>query len=105
MSSRPGAQPDDDEAEAYIRARIERLPPPLRDAAHGLRRPGARWLRRAIGVLLMLCGVLWFLPLLGFWMLPLGLFLIAEDLPASKRRLARLLMRVEAWWKERRGGR
>lgn len=49
-----------------------------------------RWLRRAVAVLLVLGGVFGFLPVLGYWMLPLGLALLAVDFPAA-RRINRLL--------------
>ena len=45
-----------------------------------IRRPGARWIRMPLGVLLILGGIFSFLPVLGIWMLPLGLLLLALDL-------------------------
>ena len=48
-------------------------------------------------MLLILGGVLSILPILGLWMLPLGLILLAEDIPALHRSRARLLD-----WLERR---
>lgn len=45
-----------------------------------LRRPGSRWLRIPLGILLVLGGIFSFLPVLGIWMLPLGLLLLALDL-------------------------
>jgi len=41
---------------------------------------------------------MWFLPILGLWMLPLGLLMLSIDL-APVRRLRR---RVEIWWGRRR---
>lgn len=61
--------------------RLERSIPKL--AAGWLarvRRPEARWIRIPLGVLLVLGGVFSFLPVLGIWMLPLGLLLLAVDL-------------------------
>ena len=61
-----------------------------------------RWSRRAlvrirrtlppgtripVGLLLMLGGVLGFLPIVGFWMLPLGLAVAALDVAPMIRRL------------------
>ncbi|AIQ90765.1 protein of unassigned function [Methylobacterium oryzae CBMB20] len=40
-------------------------------------------------------GVLSFLPVLGLWMLPLGLALLSEDIPALKPRLEALARAVE----------
>jgi hypothetical protein len=45
-----------------------------------LRRPEARWVRIPLGILLVLGGIFSFLPVLGIWMLPLGLLLLAIDL-------------------------
>lgn len=45
-----------------------------------LRRPEARLIRIPLGVLLVLGGIFSFLPVLGIWMLPLGLLLLAVDL-------------------------
>lgn len=45
-----------------------------------IRRPEARWLRIPLGILLVLGGIFSFLPVLGIWMLPLGLLLLALDL-------------------------
>src|SRR5690606_31539078 len=45
-----------------------------------VRRPGARWMRIPLSILLILGGIFSFLPVLGIWMLPLGLLLLALDL-------------------------
>jgi len=44
-------------------------------------------IRGLLGVILMLAGLLGFLPILGFWMAPLGLVLLATDVPPLRRRL------------------
>jgi hypothetical protein len=46
-----------------------------------------RGLRSVVGVLLALFGVVGFLPIVGFWMLPVGVALIAMDIPALRARL------------------
>jgi len=46
-----------------------------------LRHPDSRWVRIPAGALLILGGVFSILPFLGLWMLPLGLLLIAYDVP------------------------
>lgn len=53
--------------------------------------------RIAIGVLLVLCGILGFLPLLGFWMIPLGIIILSYDIP----RVRLFRQRVMAWWRNR----
>jgi aryl-alcohol dehydrogenase-like predicted oxidoreductase len=50
-------------------------------------------LRSVVGLLLMGGGVLGFLPVLGFWMLPIGLAFIALDIPPLRRRLLAWLRR------------
>ena len=42
-------------------------------------------LRGLMGVLLVLGGILGFLPVLGFWMIPLGVALLATDIPPLRR--------------------
>ena len=53
-----------------------------------------RWLRQTVGLLLVLGGVFGFLPVLGYWMVPLGLALLAVDFPLARRINRRLLV----WW-------
>lgn len=53
-------------------------------------------LRAALGLLLMAGGTLGFLPVLGFWMLPLGLAFVALDIPPLRRRLLAWLNRRDA---------
>ncbi len=79
------------------------LPGPVRRAVEWLRRPGAGWVRVPLGVMLILGGFVGFLPILGFWMLPLGALLLAEDLPFLKRPTLRALGAVQQWWDRRRG--
>src|SRR5690349_15158614 len=49
------------------------------------------WVRVPPALLLVAGGVLGFLPLLGFWMVPLGLVLLAQDVPVLRPPLARVL--------------
>ena len=79
--------------------RMERnLPPWLHGALRWLREPGAGWVRIPVGVLLILGGVFSILPLLGIWMLPLGLILLAQDIPFLRRPLRRALIWAERRW-------
>jgi hypothetical protein len=69
---------------ARLNRQFDRLQRRIPDfAAHWLeriRRPGARLIRIPLGILLVLGGIFSFLPVLGIWMLPLGLLLLALDL-------------------------
>ncbi len=60
-----------------------------------LRKPASKWARIPAGVLLIVGGFLGFLPLVGFWMLPLGLILLAEDIPPMRRLRDHALDRLE----------
>jgi hypothetical protein len=53
--------------------------------------------RIGAGVLLCVGGLVGFLPILGFWMLPLGLLLLSYDLPPVRR----LRRRLDVWWGRR----
>jgi hypothetical protein len=73
----------------------------IRIAGRQINLPRSRALRIAIGVLLVLGGIVGFLPVLGFWMVPLGLVVLSIDI-AYVRRLRR---RATVWWGRRRQGR
>lgn len=77
---------------------IEQLPDRWRRAVQWLRRPAARWARIPAGVFFIIGGVLAVLPILGLWMIPIGVILLAEDIPA----LRRLRDRVLDWLERRR---
>ena len=44
-------------------------------------------IRSNVGLLCMVGGVFGFLPVLGFWMLPLGVALIGLDIPPARKRI------------------
>jgi len=60
-------------------------------------RRAPRALRIAIGILLVIGGVFGFLPILGFWMIPLGLAVIFIDSPVVKRTWSRLRSRWQTF--------
>jgi hypothetical protein len=74
---------------------VRRLPPRMGDTVTYLLKPSSRWVRIPSGALLIVGGVLSFLPVLGVWMLPLGLALLAEDVPALRSARAKVLDWVE----------
>src|SRR5262245_48225757 len=47
--------------------------------------PGSRIPRVILGLLLVLGGLAGFLPILGFWMIPLGFLVLSIDLPIVRR--------------------
>lgn len=64
-----------------------------------LRQPWAMVIRVPLGILLVVGGILSFLPVLGLWMLPLGLLLLAIDLPILQRPMSGLVLRGERQFK------
>jgi len=65
-----------------------------------VRHPGSRWVRVPLALALSVAGLVGFLPILGFWMLPLGLLLLAQDLPLMRRPMRRLLICCERRWRK-----
>ena len=43
------------------------------------------YLRKTVGVLLIIGGIFWFLPILGLWMIPLGILVLSVDFPWARR--------------------
>jgi hypothetical protein len=70
-----------------------------------LRHPDARWIRIPAGVLLVLGGIFSILPILGIWMLPFGLLLLAYDVPFLRRPVARFTSWAVGKWVGLRRGR
>lgn len=66
-----------------------------------IRLPRARWARIGMGSGLVLGGLLGFLPVLGFWMVPVGVVVLSKDVPAVRR----FRRRAELWWMRRRRAR
>lgn len=90
----------------FVRAE-GKLPSSIGAALRWLREPSSRWVRIPVGVLFILGGVFSFLPILGIWMLPLGILLLAQDIPVLKEPTARMLVWAERrWtqWRRRRTG-
>lgn len=51
--------------------------------------------RQILGILLVVGGILGFLPILGFWMLPLGLVILSIDLPLLRKYRRRIEIKFE----------
>jgi hypothetical protein len=81
------------ELETYFKTRVRRI------------KRSNRWVRMTLGFLLVIGGFLGALPVLGFWMLPLGLILLSVDFPWAKRASAYLRLqwrRLKARYKRAR---
>jgi hypothetical protein len=69
-------------------------------------RPEAR-VRLPIGIVCILASFFWFLPVIGIELLPIGLLLIAQDVPILRRPVGRMTLgvlnrwvRLRKWWKK-----
>jgi hypothetical protein len=78
-----------------------KLPPRPATFVAWLRRPSSRYARIPLALLLILGGIFSFLPVLGVWMLPLGLLLFAQDVPVLQKPMARILGWIERKWIQR----
>ena len=82
-----------------------RMPGPVGRVLDWHKGGGSRWLRIPVGVGLVIGGFAGFLPVLGFWMVPVGLVLLARDVPPLRRPVRRTLIWAERrylTWKARR---
>jgi hypothetical protein len=87
---------------------LERLIPQLRGPLSRLRRNSWFPIRFPLALMLTAGGLLWFLPVLGLWMLPAGLLLLAVDLPTLRGPISVVVIRgrrsVTRWlrrWRNR----
>lgn len=90
--------PNDDLAaqwDARVASNLERLPAKAQRGLRWLLAPSRRLIRHVAGIALVLGGIFSILPILGLWMLPLGLALLSEDHPASKAYLERAARWIE----------
>ncbi len=55
--------------------------------------PRSRLARIGLGIACVLLGFVGFLPVIGFWMVPLGLAILSIDIPVVRR----LRRRLEVW--------
>ncbi|BCJ90678.1 hypothetical protein IZ6_14130 [Terrihabitans soli] len=67
--------------------------------------PGHPAVRISLGILLILCGFVGFLPILGFWMVPFGLLVLSVDVPAVRRFRRRMEVKWGRWRQRRRAAR
>ena len=60
--------------------------------------PASRLGRTVLGIVLVILGCFGFLPIIGFWMIPLGLAVLSIDSTVVRRWRRRL----DVWWTKRR---
>lgn len=67
-----------------------------------VRKPSVMLVRIPLAFLLILGGIFSFLPILGLWMLPLGLLILALDVPLLERPVGSIIVRLQHWLASRR---
>lgn len=72
---------------------LERWFPRAKSTLERLRSNRWRLVRLPLALLLVLGGLVSFLPVLGIWMLPLGLLLLAVDLPFLRGPISAFMIR------------
>lgn len=75
--------------------------PRLRGPLDAVRSDRYRLVRVPIAILLMAGSVLAVLPVFGLWMLPLGVALLALDVPALQPAVAAVSIRLRRWLRRR----
>ena len=64
--------------------------------------PANRLVRIGLGVALIVLGAFFgFLPVLGYWMVPVGFVILATDIPPIRRFNRRVTVAVVGWWNNR----
>jgi hypothetical protein len=94
--------PDDRGKELLDRAfdALEReTPDTVTRAIRWVRDPKSRWVRIPLGILCIVASFFWFLPVIGVEFLPIGLLLIAQDVPFLRRPAARMMLWIEDRWR------
>jgi purine-cytosine permease-like protein len=69
----------------------------IKFAGFSVRVPAHPLMRASLGILLIIGGLLGFLPILGFWMLPLGLIILSVDFAFVRRFRRRATVSVGRW--------
>jgi hypothetical protein len=87
-----------DQLNRYFAMIDQRVPTRVSQFIRWLRKPSSFAVRLVVALLLIVGGFFSFLPVLGLWMLPLGLLFIAQDVPLLQKPLVKALMWVEARW-------
>lgn len=88
-----------DELDAALEGLQQEVPDPVCRALRWLTAPESRWIRIPLGLLCIAASALWFLPVVGIELLPLGLLLIAQDVPFLRRPVGRMTLKLESLWR------
>ena len=70
--------------------------------------PRSRKFRLPIGILLIACGLVGFLPIVGYEFIPVGLLVISQDIPFMRRPMGKFVSwlldkwkAIKKWWKRK----
>lgn len=88
-----------DELDEAVEGLTREMPDPVCRAIRWVTAPESRWIRIPLGLLCIAASALWFLPVVGIEFLPLGLLLIAQDVPFLRRPVGRMTLKLEAIWR------
>jgi hypothetical protein len=64
-----------------------------------LHSPASRKFRLPIGILLIACGLVGFLPIVGYEFIPVGLLVISQDIPFLRRPMGKFVLWLLEKWK------
>jgi hypothetical protein len=81
---------------------------PIARALRWLRAPERRWIRISIALPFIVGGLLWFLPVVGVELLPIGLLLLSQDVPFMRAPMGHAILwmvhrwrGLKSWWRRR----
>ncbi len=93
-----------DQLDEQMRRFEGRLPPKWSSRMRWLRQPSSRAVRIPVAGALVVGGVFSFLPVLGLWMLPVGVVLMAQDVKPLRKPTAKMLAFIDRKWPARTKG-
>ena len=92
------ATPTKAEVDSRLKTVERHLPRTPAKAVHWARKDLAKWARIAIGSTLVIAGVCSFVPIWGYWKIPVGLLLLAKDIPFLRGPMIRFVDWGERKW-------
>lgn len=95
----------DKTAQAVKRRGLGGPMPGIKFGNHYVGVPRTALMRLILGIALILGGVLGFLPIVGFWMIPLGLGVLSYDFHWARRLRRKFLRAYGRWERKRRSNR
>jgi hypothetical protein len=97
---RTGKRRRADELERAFEELERETPDAVTHAILWLRTPRHRWVRLPLGALCVIASFFWFLPVIGIELLPIGLLLIAQDVPVLREPVGHMMLWLIDRWKQ-----